>query len=295
MDTLGLVKTKILKCNFLTLFLLIAFCSFGQDRNVVISNFHRDSLRVSVKDIIHDPVIKVFGDTRAEIISYDLILNINGVVSKWRKYKSDSIDSKKLQRLLEVQNDKPKYNQLFIDQVKYIDSLGQEQDAKSLYLWLAKETDCNGIYDIEEENYKNKEQIQYEYFWCDDVCIRINNYRKDGTLIGSKEYSYTPDTVVVTRVYRKDGSKIIYERQVNGKDDGEYFIYYPDGSIKLEAKNMNGVRVLEKIYDKNQRLILERHCNNNGSDCTLKKFNAKGHLKKEKNFKYHGVKYKAVW
>lgn len=293
--TIEINKIDVLKCFSSIIFFIFSIHSFGQNAKVGIANYFQDSLRVSIFDIVNNPTIKILGTTNAKIISYDLTLNINGVIYEWKKLKNDTLDNKKIHQLLEVKNDKPKNNQLFIERVKYIDSLGKEQNAKGLYLWLAKKTNCKGVYDIEVERYKNKWQIRFEYFWCNDTCMKVINYRKDGTINGSKEYIYTSDTIVVTNLYRKDGSKMIYERQVNGKDDGDYFIYYPDGSVKLEAKNINGIRVHEKIYNKNKILVSEIQCKNNGTNCILKKFDENGKVKKEKNLKPKGLKYKTVW
>lgn len=278
--------------SFLMSFLPTILC--GQTAKVCIAHFTQDSLRVSVNDIIKNPVIKICGLQESKIISYLLTLNINGEIYE-QTFTKDSLGKEQIQKLLEVRNDMPKFNQLFIEQVKYLKPDNSIETANGLYLWLAKESDCNGTYDIEEVMYRRKSQTKFEYFWCNDTCIKINNYRKDGTFVGSKEYSYTPDTIVITKLYRKDGSKLTYERQVNGKDDGDYYIYYPDGSVKLEAKNINGIRIHEKIYDKNKRLISERNCNSSGTDCTVKTYDKNGKIKKERPFKYKGIKYKWVF
>lgn len=265
---------------------------FGQTAKVCIAQFGQDSLRVSINEIIKDPVIRICGLQNIKIISYRLTLNINGILYEWDNLQKDSLSKKNIQKLSEVQNDLPTANQLFIEQVKYLKPDNSIEMAKGLYLWLAKETDCKGTYAIEVDKYKNKWQIRFEYFFCNDTCFKVNNYEKDGTFIGSKEYTYTPDTIVVTKLYRRDGSKAIYEREVNGKDEGYYFIYYPDGSIKLEAKNINGIRVLEKIYNKNKRLVSESKCNNTGTNCIWTTYDENGKVKKEKPFKYKGTKYK---
>lgn len=265
---------------------------YGQTAKVCIAQFGQDSLRVSINDLIKNPAISICGFQDYKVISYRLTLNINGVISEWSNLQNDRLDEEKILKLAEVKNDMPKYNQLFIEQVRYRKPDNTIETAKGLYLWLAKETDCKGTYAIEEEKYKNKWQIRFEYFFCNDTCFKVNNYKKDGTFIGSKEYTYTKDTIVVTKLYRKDGSKIIYERQVNGKDDGDYFIYYPDGSIKLEAKNINGIRVHEKIYNKSKRLISESNCNNDGTNCIWTTYDENGKIKKTKPFKNRGTKYK---
>ena len=283
------MRQFIIILSFLTAF-LPAFL-FGQTAKVCIAQFSQDSLRISVNDIIKNPVIKICGLQDSKVISYRLTLNINGVIYE-QTFTEDTLRKEQIKKLLEVRNDMPKYNQLFIEQVKYRKLDNSVETANGLYLWLAKESDCNGTYDIEEVKYKGKWQIQFEYFWCNDTCIKINNYRKDGTFVGSKEYLYTPDTIVVTKLYRKDGSKVIYERQVNGKDDGDYFIYYPDGSIKLEAKNVNGIRIHEKVYDKYKRVVSESNCNETGTECTVKYYDENGKVKKVKPFKYKGTKYK---
>lgn len=284
------MRPFIITFTFLTAFLPTVL--FGQTAKICIAQFSQDSLRVSINDLIKNPTISICGFQDYKVISYRLTLNINGVISEWSNLQNDRLDEEKIQKLSEVKNDMPKYNQLFIEQVKYRKPDNSIETAKGLYLWLAKETDCKGTFAIEDEKYKNKWQIRFEYFFCNDTCFKVNNYKKDGTFIGSKEYTYTQDTIVVTKLYRKDGSKIIYERQVNGKDDGDYFIYYPDGSIKLEAKNVNGIRVHEKIYNKNKKLISESKCNDNGTDCTVKTYDKNGKVKKEKRFKYKGTKYK---
>lgn len=264
---------------------------FGQTAKVCIAQFSQDSLKVSINELIKNPVIKITGLQDNKVISYRLTLNINGVINE-QTLNGDTLRKEQIQKLLEVRDDLPKNNQLFIEQVKYRKSDNSVETAKGLYLWLAKETDCKGAYDIEEVKYKGKWQIQFEYFWCYDTCIKINNYKKDGTFVGSKEYSYTPDTVVVTKLYRKDGSKVIYERQVNGKDDGDYFIYYPDGSIKLEAKNVNGIRIHEKVFNKYKKIVSETNCNETGTECTVKYYGENGKVKKIKPFKYKGTKNK---
>ena len=143
---------------------------------------------------------------------------------------------------------------------------------------------------ITKENYKNG-KLRFESFYVKDILTKMHNYEKNGTLIGTKEYSYTPHTVIVLNLYRDDGSKIIYERQVNGKDDGDYFIYYKDGSLKLEAKNIKGIRVHEKLYSKSGQLEKESTCNPDGTNCTLKIYNKDGQVKKEGPIK-HAIKYK---
>jgi antitoxin component YwqK of YwqJK toxin-antitoxin module len=100
---------------------------------------------------------------------------------------------------------------------------------------------------------------------------------------------------VITKLYRRDGSKAIYERQVNGKDDGDYFIYYPDGSVKLKAENVNGIRVQEKVYVPDGKILSKSKCSNTGENCIVKFFDSKGNIKKEKSFKYKGIKYKTEW
>ena len=127
-----------MKRIFFLVFLLISFCSFGQIRKVGISNFYQDSLRVLVHDIIQNPVINLFESNDEKIISYDLTFNINGIIYEWRRLENDTLDNKKIEQLLAVKNNMPKYNQLFIEKVKYVDSLGLEQEARGLYLWLGK-------------------------------------------------------------------------------------------------------------------------------------------------------------
>ena len=147
---------------------------------------------------------------------------------------------------------------------------------------------------MERENYKNG-QIRYLFFYCNDACFKAISYKSDGTLYGIRNFAYNKDTVVVTNFYRKDGSKIIYERQVNNKDDGNYFIYYPDGSIKLEAKNVNGIRVYEKTYDEFGMVTSESKCNTTGENCTATFYDKNGNIKKKNTFKYKGTKFKLVF
>lgn len=146
---------------------------------------------------------------------------------------------------------------------------------------------------ITKENYKNG-QLCFESFYSNDTLTKMNNYKKNGTLIGTKKYSYTPDTVVVLNQFRGDGSNISYERQVNGKEDGNYFIYHKDGSIKLEAKYIIGIRVHEKLYNKDGQLQKESICNASGTDCIVKIYGKNGQIKKETPFKY-AIKYKWVF
>jgi antitoxin component YwqK of YwqJK toxin-antitoxin module len=280
-----------------TLFFLIAVLPtvvFGQAAKVCIADFSQDSLRVSVNDIVKNPVIKICGLQDVKVVSYRLTLNINGIIYE-QTIEGDALIKKHIQKLLEVRDDLPRKNQLFIEQVKYLKSDSSIETAKGLYLWITKETDCNRLYDIEEIKCKRKSQIRFEYFWCNDTCIKTNNYRKDGTLMGSKEYSYTPDTIVVTVLYRKDGSIIAQERQVNGKDDGDYFIFHPNGFIKLEAKNANGIRIREKVFDKYGKMISESNCNEKESNCTVKHYDKNGKVKKVKSFNYKGTKNKWVF
>ena len=183
----------------------------------------------------------------------------------------------------------PKYNQLVIENIQYRKPDNSIDTAVGIYLWLAIETTCQGTYAIEEEKYKNKWQTRFEYFTCNDTLDKIKYYSKKGTYIGWTKFTYTPDTVTETKIYRKDGSLLTYDRAKNGKDDGQYFIYYPDGSIKLEAESIQGMRVHEKIYDKNKTLRRESRCDPSGSGCTVKIFDKKGQLKKEKPFQYKGI------
>lgn len=152
---------------------------------------------------------------------------------------------------------------------------------------------CNGIFRTEKETYRNG-QTRFEYSYCNDTCVRVDNYRKDGVLIGTKKYSYTPDTVSIMNVYREDGSKVIYERQINGRDDGEYYIYYPDGSVQLEAMSKNGIRLSERIYNEKGVLTIETLCDEQGMNCISKAFDEKGNVIKEKKIKASKVVYKPV-
>ncbi|MCF8295925.1 MAG: hypothetical protein K9J13_00150 [Saprospiraceae bacterium] len=265
---------------------------FGQTAKVSISNILQDSLRVSVYDIIKDPIIRISGSQENRIISYRLTLNINGVVHILNM-KSDSLEDEKIQLLKEVRNDKPRCNTLNIEQVKYRNPDNTIENAKGLYLWLAKESDCNNKYYIKEKRYKNKWQIQFEYFYCNDTCFKVNHYSKSGILIETKEYFYTPDKIVITHSYRKGILYYThYEMKLNEKDDGVYYIYYPSGSIRFESKNVNGVRVLEKMYNEDGKLVVETNCDITGSKCTVKSFDINGNINKEKRFKYKRIKYK---
>ncbi len=158
-----------------------------------------------------------------------------------------------------------------------------------------EETYVNGgLHGITKENYKNG-KLRFELFYVNDTLTKMNNYEKDGALIGTKEYSYTPDTVVVLNLYRDDGSRIIHQRQVNGKDDGDYFIYYKDGGIKLESKNVKGIRIFEKVYDKKGNLKKESTCNNDGSKSKMIFYSKDGKIKKKVTGGYPGTKYKPIF
>jgi len=141
--------------------------------------------------------------------------------------------------------------------------------------------------------YKNG-NIMIEYNYNIDTLKTMKTFREKGQLFELREFSYQKDTIVVVKQYRNDGSIIIYQRQVNNLDDGDYIIYNNDGSIKMESKNIQGIRISEKKYHKNGNLIKETRCKKDGSDCTFKIYSKNGKLKKETTGNYPGLKLKPV-
>ena len=270
--------------------LLVGGYGFGQEAKSSINNISTDSLRISIYDILKNPVIRVNNEEFKEIISYSFGLTINGVYHNWNKLKSDTLSQNITSKLDEVNDSMPLYNQLFIEKLKYLTTSGEIKTAKNLYLWLAKESDCDGVFDIETESYKRS--TKNKFYYCDNIIYKVINYRRDGSLYGTLDYQYGLDTITIKKLYREDGSIAILERKTNGLDDGEYFIYYPDGTKKLEAINNMGIRISEKIYDVNGNLTSESQCDNDGKNCTLKQFDSNGKMINEQPFKYKGTKYK---
>ncbi len=279
--------------QIILLFILFPTILLGQSAQVCISHFDKDSSRVEAGEIVEDPVIRICGVKNAKIISYALTLNINGVLYSWTELHKDSLSKENILKLYEIRNSLPKYNQLFIEYVKYLDTDKIIKTAKPLYLWLAIGTDCKGTYNIKTEKYKNDwRQIKSERFYCNDTCIKIKNYGMDGKLSSIKEYYFNPDKLVITNLYHKTKRSTSLEIELNDKNDGTYYIYYPNGTLKLVATNFNGVRLNEKLYDKNKHLELEIKCDSAGKNCELTNFDADGQIKKIKQFKYKGTKHK---
>ena len=128
-----------LKYLVLTTFLVLSSInSFSQQGEVCLGNYSEDSLRVSITEVIEDPSINICGLKDAVIISYDLALNINGVVYEWQDLSAQALDQEKIELLQQVRNDLPKYNKLFLERVKYRNANDSIVDVKGLYLWLAQ-------------------------------------------------------------------------------------------------------------------------------------------------------------
>ncbi len=111
--------------------------SSSNDSKVCISNFNEDDLTVDVKDLISDPLIKICDQESAQLISYTLVLNVNGSLSEWASLSNDSLNQTQLRMLSEVNTRRPNaYNQLFIENVKYETSEGDIKSAQKTYLSL---------------------------------------------------------------------------------------------------------------------------------------------------------------
>ena len=282
------------------LFLIVSLNIFGQIKSirpkVCIANFGKDSMRVSVKEILKDPVLRICNSKEDfKIIKYNLITVINGVIYEGWNEKNDTLYNDIIQKMPEVIDSMWEYNQLLIRNVLYQRKDNSIDTAEGLYLWLSNGGGRNGYYDIDKEYYKNG-RIHFKYWYCNDTCIKVEYYGKNGGLRGIERDNYIgKDSIRTTTVYRKDGSEILYVRELNGQDDGDYNIYYRNGLPRLESTNIRGIRILERLYDKKGRLTQESTCDTLGNNGYLKYYDKNGNVKKEGTCKYVGLKNKIVF
>jgi len=281
------------------LFSIVSLNIFGQAKpirpKVSVANFGEDSMRVFVNKIQADPILRICNSKEnLKIISYQVVLNINGIIYAWWQFNNDTLEKEKIQKMIEVHDSLQEYNQLIIKNVLYQKPDKSIDTANELYIWLSNGTGCNGYYDIEKEYYRNG-RMKFEYYYCNDTISKIKNYRKNGSLICIKDYYVSKDTIIITNFYRKDGSKIIHERLVNGQEDGDYYIYYRDGSYRLESENVKGIRIHERLFDKKGQLTQESTYDPSGNNGDLKYYDKSGKVKKEESTKFGGLKEKLVF
>jgi|ERR1035437_5675586 hypothetical protein len=134
-----------MKIKTILVLLTLSVSLYGQEAvttskeipKICISQFCEDSLRVSIKDIIADPVLRIFDSPYGnKLKGFRLRLNINGVIYTYEIPDKNKLSQEQIQLLKTVRNDEPKYNQLFIGDVIYIDDENKPCIAKGLYLWL---------------------------------------------------------------------------------------------------------------------------------------------------------------
>lgn len=169
---------------------LIHSNSFGQKSQICIAKYSEDSLRVSVHDLIKDPIIGICGIGDHLILSYALSLNINGVLYQWKNLTNPKLDKEKIELLREVQDDMPKYNALIIENVHYTVDTDTIVQNPGFFLWLAQHSNCNGKYDIKKERFENEWQIKFEYFVCEGMVFLTKEYDEKGNLIKTRTDKY---------------------------------------------------------------------------------------------------------
>jgi len=169
---------------------------FGQTVKVSIANFSQDSLMVPVSYIAKDPIIRFSGLQNNKIISCELFANVSGVVYSWNMSNKDSLSKKIIQVLSEVKDAEIIISTIGIDNVKYLKSDSTIGRGKGLFLFLTKETNLCGKYHVEYDRYING-KVKFAYYYCDTNCFKIDCFRRNGLISGTKYYPYSSDKIVI--------------------------------------------------------------------------------------------------
>lgn len=153
-------------------------------------------------------------------------------------------------------------------------------------LWSEETFKDGKLHGITKEWYKNG-TLQLEALYNDGLVERETWYSKKGKGFTVDEFQYeNGDTILHHQSFRADSSVIIDERRVNGLLEGDYSIYFPDGSTELEARHVKGVRVYEKRFYKDGSLRTVGTCDEDKTNCMMKVYGADGKVKKEVPTKY---------
>ena len=250
--------------------------------------------RLSVDKVIEDPVIRLYNSDvnvllNTEIISYTLVLKTNREEYVWENQKSDTLSENVLSKLRLIDDLNPDQNFIKIKNLKLRTSNELSENPADLQVFLGKDVNCDCRIKVELEKFKRSKNTRFKLVYCDDNLLSIKEYRKNGSVMGIKTNFNDENARSFIQSFRKNGSKLLEYWQTSDLDDGDYYIFYPNGVVKLQANNKLGKRINEKIFDQNGLIVSETIFEEESNNCKKNYYDVNGSIIKSINFDYKGL------